>query len=67
MPYIVRCILKRDFNEKKKSILESTKYGSKTGRILTKFLQISAISFTSFDVNNRRKKPDAILFGVCCH
>lgn len=43
------------------------KYDSETESILTKLLQISAISFTSFDVNNRRKKPDAILFGVCCN
>lgn len=43
------------------------KYGSKTRNILTKLLQISAISFISFDVNNRRKKLDAILFGLCCN
>lgn len=43
------------------------KYGSKTRSILTKLLQISAISFISFDVNNRRKKLDAILFGLCCN
>lgn len=42
------------------------KYGSKTRSILTKLVQISAISFISFDVNNRRKKLDAILFGLCC-
>lgn len=50
-----------------KSILDSIKYSIKTGNILTKLLQISAISFISFDVNNRRKKPDAILFGLCCN
>lgn len=54
----------KDFSEKK-IILESMKYSSKIGSILTKLLQISAISFISFDVNNRRKKPDAILFGLC--
>lgn len=43
------------------------KYGSKTKSILTKLLQISAISFSSFDVNNRRKNLDAILFGLCCN
>lgn len=48
-------------------MLESMKYHSKTGSILTKLLQISAMSFISFDVNNRKKKPDAILFGLCCN
>lgn len=42
------------------------KQGGKT-RILTKLLQISAISFISFDVNNLRKNPDAILLGLGCN
>lgn len=42
------------------------KYDSKIGSILTKLLQTSAMSCINFDVNNRKKKPDAILFGLSC-
>ena len=67
MPYTVRYIpFQRNFKIIK-SMLESMKYDSKTGSILTKLLQISVMSFISFDVNNRKKKPDAILFGLCCN
>lgn len=48
-------------------ISESMKFISKKRFILTKLSQISAMSFTSFEVNNRRKKPDTILCGLRCN
>lgn len=50
-----------------KCISESMKFISKKRFILTKLSQISAMSLTSFDVNNRRKKPDTILCGLRCN